>query len=63
MLEKFFTIALNTERLDLVWNEFEKISKYSDKIHGGISEQCISDIFNAFMAIGDTTKEMVTSKF
>lgn len=59
MLENLFTIALNTDKLKLAWSEFERYSKYADKIHGEINEKCISNLFEAFLAIDDIEKALV----
>ena len=62
MLENFFNIALHTEKLKLAWDEFEKYSNNTDKVHGEISEKCISNLFNAFLAVDDITKAIVRFK-
>lgn len=59
MLENLFTIALNADKLKLAWSEFEKYSKYDDKVHGEINEKCISNLFEAFLIIDDTEKALV----
>ena len=59
MLENLFDIALHTEKLKLAWDEFEKYSNNSDKVHGEISEKCISNLFNAFSASDNTAKAIV----
>jgi len=59
MLENLFSIALHTEKLKLAWDEFEKYSNNSDKVHGEISEKCISNLFNAFSALDNTSQAIV----
>jgi hypothetical protein len=63
MLENFFSIALNSDDLNIAWKEFENYKKNSSKINGELGEKCISNLFNAFLDKNDINKAIVCIRF
>ena len=59
MLENLLRVALNAERIDLAWNEFEKYSKHQNKLHGELSEKCISNLFDVFLKNNQVDRSLV----
>lgn len=62
MLENMFKITLNTEQPEIAWKEFEKYSKYQEKVHGELSEKCITNLFDAFLNNNQIDRSIVSLK-